>query len=61
MENSDLNVSLNSNLNVDFNNDLNSDSNNISSNDNDDSVFASGFPEWDLLPPNQVVKRVIRR
>ena len=25
------------------------------------SKFIEGFPDWDLLPPNQVVRRVTRK
>ena len=25
------------------------------------SKFIDGFPDWDLLPPNQVVRRVTRK
>ena len=29
--------------------------------DTDVSKFVEGFPDWDLLPPNNVIRRVTRK
>ena len=44
--------------NIDFNQELNS----IEEKEEVEvNKFIEGFPDWDLLPPNQVVRRVTRK
>jgi len=42
--------------------DLNQELNSIEEKQEEEvSKFIEGFPDWDLLPPNQVVRRVTRK